>query len=163
MNKTEELKNKRHSIEISIHKVQGDIEHNTTQLSFEPNDIVEQDIYHNNLNKLRDLKNELEIINKKLYKVLDTNTDIEIDEIINNKYEGFVTTYEYNEKASIELDKWLNKILITEDRNYMHINSRQSSTLEKHIQDIISKYNLKELNPILKLDTEHLDDDFIEM
>jgi len=73
-------------------------------------------------------------------------SDAKMDQIIKDKYEGFVDTYVYNANAVIELGKWMDDVLVTKDGQFFHINSRQSPALKKHVDAIIKKYSVKKVN-----------------
>jgi len=73
-------------------------------------------------------------------------SDNKMDDIIKNKYEGFVTTYKFNKEGSIELGKLMDDVMISKDNKFMHINSRQSPAMMKKTQAIVKKFNLKKID-----------------
>jgi len=71
------------------------------------------------------------------------SNDNKIDTFIKDRWNGEVRTFEYNEEGLYELAKKYEDVLVTSDKKFMHITINK--LLKKETEQIISKYNLKEI------------------
>ena len=71
--------------------------------------------------------------------------DDKIDKFIKDNWDNSAITYKYNIEAIMEIAKIFSDVIITKDKKFFHIPSVQSSKQTTALNEIIKKYNLKEV------------------
>ena len=83
------------------------------------------------------MKKYSEFLIESIQKLNDEN----IDNAIKDYFNGKAITFKYDTRASFELGKVCNKVLITSDKEFMHI----SADINDEIKAVIKKFKLKEV------------------
>ena len=67
--------------------------------------------------------------------------DEKMDKAIKDNFNGKAITFEYDTEASFELGKVCNKVLVTSEKEFMHI----SAYINDEVKAVIKKFKLKEV------------------
>lgn len=68
-------------------------------------------------------------------------SDKNMDNFIKAEWGGKATTYKYNQEAAYELAKLIKDVLITSDKQFMHI----PSLLEGEVSSIVKQFKLEKI------------------
>ena len=71
--------------------------------------------------------------------------DDKIDKFIKDNWNGKAKTFKYNQEAIMEFGKIFKDVIVSKEKDYFQIPAKQSDKQTKALDDIVKKYNLKEV------------------